>query len=136
MTGNFFAVLFLCFGVAAGVVVSVPPEQRIFNVFFFGLLPALAFRLGGYFLSRSFLLSSELCEKIGTTCFDFFTRITRKFAKWLGALMLQVVARLVLRARHFLPKLYQSSYKTYATVNRFFWRACANLIELFCLLLP
>jgi hypothetical protein len=68
MAGNLFAVLCLCFGIGLGAFISAPPEQRIANVFFFGLIPALAFRLSGRFLSRFFVLSSELCERIVTSC--------------------------------------------------------------------
>jgi hypothetical protein len=39
MAGNLFAVLCLCFGIGLGAFISAPPEQRIANVFFFGLIP-------------------------------------------------------------------------------------------------
>jgi hypothetical protein len=45
--GKFFAVLCICLGIISGAIIPGPPEQRIFNVFFFGLIPALAFRVSG-----------------------------------------------------------------------------------------
>jgi hypothetical protein len=62
ITGKLFAALCLCLGIATALLVSAPPEQRIFNAFFFGVIPALAFWLGGYFLSRWLVFSFEVCE--------------------------------------------------------------------------
>jgi hypothetical protein len=91
MAGNLFAVLCLCFGIGLSAFISAPPEQRIANVFFFGLIPALAFRLSGRFLSRFCVLSSELCERIVTSCLRYLAHLKCPMAKFVGDICLTIL---------------------------------------------
>jgi Zn-dependent protease with chaperone function len=135
ITGKLFAALCLCLGIATALLVSAPPEQRIFNAFFFGVIPALAFWLGGYFLSRWLVFSFEVCETLAKSCFHCLTRLTTQFVKCVAPPILDAAAGLVLRARRLLPELYDRSDKTYATADRLYWRVYTNLYELVCLLI-
>jgi hypothetical protein len=135
MAGNLFAVLCLCFGIGLGAFISAPPEQRIANVFFFGLIPALAFRLSGRFLSRFFVLSSELCERIVTSCLHYLAHLTRQFDKRVLPLILDVVGRLALHAPHSFSELYDRRHKQCAILYQCLSRVYTNLFELGCLLI-
>ena len=53
--------------------VSASLEQRIGNLFFFGLIPAAGFYAGGYVLSQLLMLGTKLCEMIAEACFRFLS---------------------------------------------------------------
>ena len=132
--GKFFAVLCICLGIISGAIIPGPPEQRIFNVFFFGLIPALAFRVSGYLLSRLLLVISRLCEMIVAICLRCLARLTRKFINCVAPLVLDAVGALMLYTRHFLSGVYGRSHRGYARVHRFCYRVHSNVFELSCLL--
>jgi hypothetical protein len=69
--GIFLAVVCLSFGAAVALFVPVSLEQRLGNLFFFGLIPAVGFYAGGHILSRLLVLVSKVSGMIvarGSRC--------------------------------------------------------------------
>ena len=66
--GKFLAVVCLSFGTVT-VFVSGSVQQRIGNLFFFGLIPAVGFYAGGHILGQLLVWGVELCDMIMARCF-------------------------------------------------------------------
>lgn len=62
--GNHLAVVCLSFGVAFAAFVSGSLEQRIANLCFFGLIPAIGFYAGANILGQLLVFGVELCDMI------------------------------------------------------------------------
>jgi hypothetical protein len=81
--GNYLAVVCLFFGVAFAAFVSGPLEQRV-DLFWFGLIPAIGFYLGGNILGRLLVLGVKLCDMMMARCSRYAVRLTNDFLSWAG----------------------------------------------------
>jgi hypothetical protein len=90
--GNHLAVVCLSFGVAFAAFVSGSLEQRIGNLVFFSLIPAMAFYAAGHTLGQVLVFGVALCDMIMARCFryamrlanDLFTRAGAHVSNWLA----------------------------------------------------
>src|SRR5258705_5323102 len=73
--GNRLAVVCLCFGAALAVFVSGSLGQRIGDLFFFGLIPAVGFYAGGNILGHVLMFGLALCAMIIGGCFQYGVRL-------------------------------------------------------------
>jgi hypothetical protein len=81
---NHFAVACLFFGVTFAAFVSGSLEQRIGNLFSFGLIPALGFYAGGHILGQLLVLGVELCDMIMARCFRYAVRLVNDLLSQAG----------------------------------------------------
>jgi hypothetical protein len=82
--GNHLAVVCLSFGAAFAAFVSGSLDQRIGNLFFFGLIPAVGFYAGGYILGQLLVFGVELCDMIMARCFRYAVRLVNDLLSWAG----------------------------------------------------
>jgi hypothetical protein len=82
--GNRLAVVCLCFGAAFATLVSGSLDQRIGNLFFFGLIPAVCFYAGGNILGQVLVFGVELCDMIMARCFRYAVRLVNDLLRWAG----------------------------------------------------
>jgi hypothetical protein len=82
--GNHLAIVCLCFGAAFAAFVSGSLDQRIGNLFFFGLIPAFGFYAGGNILGRVLVFGVELCDMIMAYCFRYGVRLVNDLLRWAG----------------------------------------------------
>ena len=82
--GNHLAVACLFFGAAVAAFVSGSVEQRIGNLFSFGLIPAVGFYAGGHILGQLLVLGVELCDMIMARCFRYLVRLLNVLLSWAG----------------------------------------------------
>jgi len=82
--GNHLAVACLFFGAAVAAFVSGSVEQRIGNLFSFGLIPAVGFYAGGHTLGQLLVLGVELCDMIMARCFRYAVRLVNDPLSWAG----------------------------------------------------
>jgi hypothetical protein len=82
--GNHLAVVCLSFGAAFAAFVSASLEQRIGNLFFFGLIPALGFYAGGHILGQVLVFGGELCDMTMARCFRYAARLVNDLLRWAG----------------------------------------------------
>jgi hypothetical protein len=82
--GNRLAVVCLCFGAAFATLVSGSLDQRIGNLFFFGLIPAVGFYAGGNILGQVLVFGVELCDMIMARCFRYAARLVNDLLRWAG----------------------------------------------------
>jgi hypothetical protein len=80
--GNHLAVVCLSFGVAFAAFVSGSLEQRIANLFFFGLTPAIGFYAGGNILGQLLVFGVDLCDMIMARCFRYAVRFVNDLLRW------------------------------------------------------
>jgi hypothetical protein len=73
--GNHLAVACLFFGAAFAAFVSGSLEQRIGNLFSFGLIPAVGFYAGGQILGQLLVFGVELCDMIMARCSRYVVRL-------------------------------------------------------------
>jgi len=66
--GSYLAVICLFFGAAIAAFVSGSLEQRLGNLFSFGLMPAVGFYAGGYVLGQLLVFGVKLCDTIVARC--------------------------------------------------------------------
>jgi len=79
--GNHLAVVCLSFGAAFAAFVSGSLDQRIGNLFFFGLIPAVGFYAGGHILGQVLVFGVELCDMIMARCFRYAVRLVNHLFK-------------------------------------------------------
>jgi hypothetical protein len=77
-TSNHLAVVCLFFGAALAAFLSGSLEQRIENLFSFGLLPAISFYAGGHILGQLLVFGVELCD----LCFRYAVRLISVLLSW------------------------------------------------------
>ena len=82
--GNHLAVACLFFGAAFAAFVSGSVEQRIGNLFSFGLIPAVGFYAGGHTLGQLLVLGVVLCDMIMAGCFRYAVRLLNALLSWAG----------------------------------------------------
>jgi hypothetical protein len=82
--GNHLAVACLFFGAAFAAFVSGSLEQRIGNLFSFGLIPAVGFYVGGHILGQVLVFGVELCDMIMARCFRYAVRLVNDLLSWPG----------------------------------------------------
>jgi hypothetical protein len=57
-------------------------DQRIGNLFFFGLIPAVGFYAGGNILGQVLVFGVELCDMIMARCFRYAVRLVNDLLRW------------------------------------------------------
>ena len=82
--GNFLALLCLTFGTVTACVPALL-EQRIGSLFFFGVIPAAGFYVGGHISSHLLIVGRDLCEIIAARCFRCFVFLVKSFLIWVGS---------------------------------------------------
>jgi hypothetical protein len=82
--GNHLAVVCLFFGAAFAAFVSGSLEQRLGNLFSFGLIPAAGFYAGGHILGRLLVFGVALCDMIVARCFRYAVRLVSGLVSWAG----------------------------------------------------
>ncbi len=82
--GNHLAGACLFFGAAFAAFVSGSLEQRIGNLFSFGLIPAVGFYAGGHILGQVLIFGVELCDMIMARCFRYAVRFIKDLLSWAG----------------------------------------------------
>jgi hypothetical protein len=82
--GNYLAVACLFFGAAFAAFVSGSLEQRLGNLFSFGLIPAVGFYAGGYILGQLLVFGVELCDMIMARFFRYVVRLLNDLLSWAG----------------------------------------------------
>jgi hypothetical protein len=130
--GSFLAIVSLLSGTAFAAFVPASPEQRIGSLFFFGLIPAVGFHVGGHILSRALVLCSELCEMIAARCFRY---LALNFAIWVSPLTDASLKCLMLLTRCLSSKLYGLGHTAYCSVHRLCWCARRVMVDFSCLLI-
>jgi len=83
-TGNHLAIVCLFCGVAFAAFVSGSLEQRIGNLFCFGLIPAVGFYAGGHILGQLLVFGVPLCDMIIARCFRYAVRLVNDLLSWVG----------------------------------------------------
>jgi hypothetical protein len=83
-TSNHLAVACLFFGAAFAAFVSGSLEQRIGNLFSFGLMPAVGLYAGGHILGQLLVFGVELCDMIMACCFRHAVRLVNDLLSWAG----------------------------------------------------
>ena len=79
---NHLAVVCLFFGVALAAFLSGSLEQRIGNLFSFGLIPAVGFYAGGHILGQLLVFGVELCDMIMARGFRYAVRLVNDLLSW------------------------------------------------------
>jgi hypothetical protein len=87
-TANHLAVVCLSFGAALVVFGSGTLGQRIGNLFFFGLIPAVGVYAGGQILGQALVLGVQLCDMIMARCFWYGARLVNDLLRWAGTYVL------------------------------------------------
>ena len=82
--GNHLAVACLFFGAAFAAFVSGSLEQRLGNLFSFGLIPAAGFYAGGHILGQVLVFGVALCDMIVASCFRYAVRLVSDLVSWAG----------------------------------------------------
>jgi hypothetical protein len=82
--GNHLAVACLFFGAAFAALVSESLEQRVGNLFSFGLTPAVGFYAGGHILGQVLVFGVGLCDMIMARCFRYAVRLVNDLLSWAG----------------------------------------------------
>ena len=83
-TSNHLAVVCLFFGAAFAAFVSGSLEQRLGNLFYFGLIPAVGFYAGGHILGQLLVFGVELCDMIMARCFRYAVHLISGLLSWAG----------------------------------------------------
>jgi hypothetical protein len=78
--GNHLAIVCLFIGAAFAVFISDSLEQRIGNLFSFGLIPAISFYAGGHVLGLLLVFGVELCD----LCFRYAVHLISGLLSWAG----------------------------------------------------
>src|SRR5262249_6515856 len=82
--GNHLAVVCLFFGAAFAAFVSGSLEQRLGNLFSFGLIPAAGFYAGGHILGQVLVFGVALCDMIMARCLRYAVRLVSDLVSWAG----------------------------------------------------
>jgi hypothetical protein len=82
--GNHLAVVCLSFGAAFAAFVSGSLEQRLGNLFSFGLIPAAGVYAGGHILGQMLVFGVALCDMIMASCFRYAVRLVSDLVSWAG----------------------------------------------------
>ena len=80
-TGNHLAIVCLFCGAAFAAFVSGSLEQRIGNLFCFGLIPAVGFYAGGHILGKLLVFGVPLCDMIMAGGFRYVVRLVNDLFK-------------------------------------------------------
>src|SRR5712675_1789103 len=83
--GNYLAVICLLFGAAVVTFVSGSLEQRLGNLFSFGLMPAVGFYAGGYVLGQLLVFGVKLCDTIVARGAQYAANLANVLLNWAGA---------------------------------------------------
>jgi hypothetical protein len=83
--GNYLAVICLFVGAAIAAFVSGSLEQRLGNLFSFGLMPAVGFYAGGYVLGQLLVFGVKLCDTIMARCSQYAVHLANNLLNWAAA---------------------------------------------------
>jgi hypothetical protein len=83
--GSCLAVTCLFFGAAIAAFISGSLEQRLGNLFSFGLMPAVGFYAGGYVLGQLLLFGVKLCDTIMVRCSQYAAQLASALLNGAGA---------------------------------------------------
>src|SRR5258708_22410855 len=83
--GNYLAVICLFVGAALAAFVSGSLEQRLGNLFSFGLIPAVGFYAGGYVLGQLLVFGVKLCDTIVARCSQYAAHLANALLNRVGA---------------------------------------------------
>ena len=83
--GSYLAVICLFFGAAIAAFVSGSLEQRLGNLFSFGLMPAVGFYAGGYVLGQLLVFGVKLCDTIMARCSQYAVHLANALLNWAGS---------------------------------------------------
>ena len=92
--GNYLAVICLFFGAAIAAFVSGSLEQRLGNLFSFGLMPAVGFYAGGYVLGQLLVFGVKLCDMIMARCARYAANLPNALLNWAGRACIELVGYL------------------------------------------
>src|SRR3954453_15815212 len=79
---NYLAVICLFFGAALAAFVSGSVEQRLGNLFWFGVMPAVGFSAGGYVLGQLLVFGVKLCDTIMVRCAQYAVHLANTLLNW------------------------------------------------------
>jgi hypothetical protein len=80
--GTYLAVTCLIFGAALAAFVSGSLEQRLGNLFCFGLMPAVGFSAGAYVLGQLLVFGVTLCDTVMACCSRYAAQFANAFITW------------------------------------------------------
>jgi hypothetical protein len=80
--GTYLALICLIFGAALAAFVSGSLEQRLGNLFCFGLMPAIGFYAGAYVLGRLLMLGVTICDAVVGVCSQYAAQLANAFVTW------------------------------------------------------
>jgi hypothetical protein len=80
--GNYLAVVSLFLGAALAAFVSGSLEQRLGNLFSFGLMPAVGFYAAGYVLGQLLVFGVKLCDTIMARCSQYAAHLANAALNW------------------------------------------------------
>jgi hypothetical protein len=131
---NLLAVGALIFGAACAAFIPASLEQRLGTVFFFGLMPAVAFHGGGFVLSLALEFSMQFCERAAALGFRYLARLIGYTGVFLraprgGA----AIEYLSLLTRDLLCKTSEFASNASRSAHRGCRRAETAMLELSCL---
>ena len=83
--GSYLAVVCLIFGAALAAFVPGSLEQRLGNLFSFGLMTAVGFYAGGYVLGRLLVFRVKLCDTVMARCSHYGAYLANALLDWASA---------------------------------------------------
>jgi hypothetical protein len=124
----------LIFGAACAAFIPASLEQRLGTVFFFGLMPAVAFHGGGFVLSLVLEFSIQLCERAAALGFRYLARLLGHTVILLSAPRGRAaIEYLVLLTRDLLCKTFELASNASRSTHRGCRRGETAMLELSCL---
>lgn len=134
--GSLLAALCLLIGFAFAAYVPASLEERIGNLFFFGLIPAAGFYGSGHVIGHFLVLGSRLCEIIAASFFRCCLSLVKSFIAWVSSSASHVsIEYFMVLAIRFLSKLSVLAQKTCRSIRHRCWRAHTAFGSFLCLLI-
>ena len=140
--GTFLAGLCLFFGTAFAASIPASLENRIADLFFLGLIPALVSYVSGHMLRRMLGLSCKLCEIVAARCFRLLAPFANGLATWTGACIVDVsdscsiaTGRCLLTTGQCVQRLFRLGQKVRWSVYRWYWPVRKAIFQFSCLLI-
>jgi hypothetical protein len=121
---NYLAIISLFFGAALAALVPGSLEQRLGNLFSFGLMPAVGFYAGGYVLGRLLVFGVKLCDMVMARCSQYAAHLANTFINWASAHLSNSLAGDV----HTKPKAEGPNGDGFGPEVRRGWKACFLIV--------
>jgi hypothetical protein len=122
--GFFLAGVCLSFGAAVATLIPVSLEQRLGNLFFLGLVPAVGCYAAGHILGQLLVLASKICDMIVARCSRCAVLFLNDLLGWVCMAVSNVLARLPGVRREVCCSTHQA-----------YWRVHWAIFDLSCLLI-